>query len=80
MTAAYNIELSPSGSSFIFYEILERIRKVFIGFLLPWTSTPNLDADWRKKVARDLLDSLSSARLAKSICSQVTLRYFIISK
>ncbi|XP_022255837.1 dual serine/threonine and tyrosine protein kinase-like [Limulus polyphemus] len=35
-----------------------------------WKTPPAVDVDWKRKVAADMLDSLSDTRLARSICAQ----------
>lgn len=69
LSAAYNVELHNSSPSLV-HSFLERVRQLFKSFPLPWSPTPTLDAFWRKKVAVDILNSLSAARLAKTISMQ----------
>ncbi|KAF4525187.1 hypothetical protein B566_EDAN008292, partial [Ephemera danica] len=69
LSAAYCVELSACPSSLL-TSLLERLRQLLRGLTLPWSPTPQLDAGWRRQVAADILDSLSAARLARSICSQ----------
>ncbi|WAR26947.1 DUSTY-like protein [Mya arenaria] len=38
---------------------------------MPWSQSPRIDDDWKKKVAAEMLASLSATRLAKSISSQI---------
>jgi len=47
-----------------------RLRKLLLTFQLPWTAA-RLDVAWKKRVATEMLDSLSAARLSKSIAAQV---------
>ena len=37
---------------------------------MPWKAPPLIDAEWKRRVAYDMLMSLSESRLARSICSQ----------
>eukprot|EP00058_Branchiostoma_floridae_P000349 XP_002585837.1 hypothetical protein BRAFLDRAFT_289705 [Branchiostoma floridae] len=37
---------------------------------LPWNAPKKVDADWKRKVASDMLGSLSESRLARSMCAQ----------
>ncbi|PSN53685.1 Dual serine/threonine and tyrosine protein kinase [Blattella germanica] len=70
LSAAYNIKLTTSSSSSLLQSFLVRLRKLLHTFQLPWTTTC-LDTAWKKRVATEMLDSLSAARLAKSISTQV---------
>ncbi|XP_031845828.1 receptor interacting protein kinase 5 isoform X2 [Nomia melanderi] len=69
LSSAYNVELHNSSPSLI-HSFLERLRQLFKSLPLPWTPTPTLDAAWRKKVTIDVLNSLSAARLARTISMQ----------
>ncbi|XP_039310782.1 dual serine/threonine and tyrosine protein kinase isoform X2 [Solenopsis invicta] len=69
LSAAYNVELHNSSPSLV-HSFLERLRQLFKSLPLPWTPTPTLDATWRRKVTVDILNSLSAARLAKTISTQ----------
>ncbi|XP_069697228.1 dual serine/threonine and tyrosine protein kinase-like [Periplaneta americana] len=70
LTAAYNVKLTTSSSSSFLQTFLERLRKLLHTFQLPWTATRRLDVGWKKRVATEMLDSLSAARLSKSISTQ----------
>lgn len=69
LSAAYNVELHNSCPSLV-HSFLERLRQLFKSLPLPWSPTPTLDATWRRKVTTDVLNSLSSARLARTISVQ----------
>ncbi|XP_015428643.1 PREDICTED: dual serine/threonine and tyrosine protein kinase-like [Dufourea novaeangliae] len=69
LSAAYNVELHNSSPTLI-HSFLERLRQLFKSLPLPWTPTPTLDAAWRRKVTIDVLNSLSAARLARTISMQ----------
>ncbi|XP_014474429.1 PREDICTED: dual serine/threonine and tyrosine protein kinase isoform X2 [Dinoponera quadriceps] len=69
LSTAYNIELRNSSPSFV-HSFLERLRQLFKSLPLPWAPTPTLDMAWRKKVTVDVLNSLSAARLARTISTQ----------
>lgn len=69
LSAAYNVELHNSSPSLV-HSFLERLRQLFKSLPLPWTPTPTLNATWRRKVTVDILNSLSAARLAKTISTQ----------
>ena len=69
LSAAYNVELHNSSPSLI-HSFLERLRQLFQSLPLPWSPTPTLDAAWRRRVTNDVLNSLSAARLARTISTQ----------
>ncbi|XP_043285538.1 dual serine/threonine and tyrosine protein kinase-like isoform X2 [Venturia canescens] len=69
LSVAYNVELHNSSPSLV-HSFVERMRQIFKYLPLPWLPTPTLDAAWRKRVTIDVLNSLSAARLARSISTQ----------
>ncbi|XP_032691585.1 dual serine/threonine and tyrosine protein kinase-like isoform X3 [Odontomachus brunneus] len=69
LSTAYNIELHNSSPSLV-HSFLERLRQLFKTLPLPWAPTPTLDVAWRRKVTIDVLNSLSAARLARTISMQ----------
>jgi receptor-interacting serine/threonine-protein kinase 5 len=69
LSAAYNVELQNSSPSLV-HSFLERMRQLFKSLPLPWVPTPILNASWRRKAAVDVLQSLSAARLARTISTQ----------
>ncbi|XP_014604385.1 PREDICTED: dual serine/threonine and tyrosine protein kinase-like [Polistes canadensis] len=69
LSAAYNVELHNSSPSLV-HSFLERLRQLFKSLPLPWSPTPTLDGSWRRKATIDVLNSLSAARLAKTISMQ----------
>ncbi|XP_043670902.1 dual serine/threonine and tyrosine protein kinase-like isoform X2 [Vespula pensylvanica] len=69
LSAAYNVELHNSSPSLV-HSFLERLRQLFKSLPLPWAPTPTLDVSWRRKVTIDVLNSLSAARLSKTISMQ----------
>ncbi|XP_066997388.2 dual serine/threonine and tyrosine protein kinase [Anabrus simplex] len=70
LSAAYSVELTTSSSSSLLHSFMERLRKLLHTFQLPWTSPRRLDALWRRRVATEMLESLSASRLARSISTQ----------
>ncbi|KAK2821124.1 hypothetical protein Q7C36_020467 [Tachysurus vachellii] len=72
LNAAYHVEVTfHSGSSVtrLFWEQIKRIIQ-----RLSWVNPPSITAEWKRKVAQDAIESLSAAKLAKSICSQFRTR------
>lgn len=63
-------------------KLCDSIRQELISILaspqilqrLTWVNPPAITADWKRKVAQDAIESLSAAKLAKSICSQFRTR------
>ncbi|XP_041379735.1 dual serine/threonine and tyrosine protein kinase-like [Gigantopelta aegis] len=69
LNAAYQVEITVRSSSSLIKVLLERMKQLVQA--MPWNTQPVIDAEWKKKVASDMLNSLSEARLAKSISSQI---------
>ncbi|KOC66405.1 Dual serine/threonine and tyrosine protein kinase [Habropoda laboriosa] len=69
LSAAYNVKLHHSSPSVV-HSFLERLRQLFKSLPLPWTPTPILDVNWSRKVTIEILNSLSAARLARTISMQ----------
>ena len=68
LDSAYTLEFSERTSTSAVRLFLERLKQTFSG---PSYKTTNLrDPQWREKYTRQLIDSLSASRLAKSICAQ----------
>lgn len=68
LDSAYTLEFSERTSTSAVRLFLERVKQTFSG---PSYKTINLrDKSWREKYTQQLIDSLSSSRLAKGICSQ----------
>ncbi|KAL4226711.1 hypothetical protein ACF0H5_014691 [Mactra antiquata] len=69
LNAAYQVEITVRSSSNIINFLLQRMKQLVQA--LPWSQNPRIDDEWKKKVASDMLASLSASRLAKSISSQI---------
>lgn len=69
MNAAYQVEISLQSSSSFIRVILERMKQLVQS--MPWSTQPKIDLEWKRKAASDMLSSLSEARLAKNISSQI---------
>nr|XP_006816396.1 PREDICTED: dual serine/threonine and tyrosine protein kinase-like [Saccoglossus kowalevskii] len=72
LNAAYQVEVNVNTSSSIVRIILEKMKQVIRS--MPWSNPPKVDAEWKKKVALDMMNSLSEYKLAKNICSQFKTR------
>lgn len=69
LNAAYQVEITVSSSSSFIKNLLEKMKQLMNS--MPWKTTPEVDSEWKKKVATEMLSSLSAARLAKSIAGQI---------
>ncbi|GJQ66842.1 hypothetical protein Trydic_g18598 [Trypoxylus dichotomus] len=71
VNAAYNVDLKTS-SSFSVQSLIDRLRKFVYSFYLKWPACaqPQFDKEWQTQVVMELLDSLSSSKLAKTISQQ----------
>ena len=68
LDSAYALEFSERTSTSAVRLFLERVKHTFSG---PSYKTTNVrDKQWREKYTRQLIDSMSPSRLAKSICAQ----------
>ncbi|XP_013412982.1 dual serine/threonine and tyrosine protein kinase [Lingula anatina] len=68
INAAYQVEITIRTSSSFVRILLEKMKQLIQS--MPWKTPPRVDENWRKKMAQDMIKSLSEARLAKSICAQ----------
>ncbi|XP_071961040.1 dual serine/threonine and tyrosine protein kinase-like [Antedon mediterranea] len=68
LNAAYQVEVTARTSSSFIRVIWERMKEIVK--TMPWKNPPKVDADWRKKVALEMISSLSESKLAKSMTSQ----------
>ncbi|BFZ10826.1 hypothetical protein BsWGS_13864 [Bradybaena similaris] len=69
LNAAYTVEITVRSSSSFIQNILEKMKQLVQS--MPWKSSPVVDSEWKRKVASEMLSSLSESRLAKSIASQI---------
>ncbi|XP_024124834.1 dual serine/threonine and tyrosine protein kinase [Oryzias melastigma] len=68
LNAAYHVEVTFHSGSSVTRFVWEQIKQIIhrITFVNPPAITP----EWKRKVAQDAIESLSAAKLARSICSQ----------
>ncbi|XP_076344116.1 dual serine/threonine and tyrosine protein kinase-like isoform X2 [Tachypleus tridentatus] len=68
LTAVYQVELtietSASGLRVLLAKVKQWVQTLF------WKTPLTVDVDWKRKVAADMLDSLSDTHLTRSICVQ----------
>ncbi|XP_050411841.1 dual serine/threonine and tyrosine protein kinase [Patella vulgata] len=69
LNAAYQVEITVRSSSSLIKVLLERMKQLVRS--MPWNAPPKIDEEWKMKVASEMLNSLSEARLAKSIAGQI---------
>lgn len=72
LDAAYQVEVTVEAS-FSFTRLLwEKLKQAIQTF--PGKPAPRVDGEWKKKVAGEMIQSISESRLAKNICSQFKAR------
>uniref|UniRef100_A0A8C2JT68 Dual serine/threonine and tyrosine protein kinase n=1 Tax=Cyprinus carpio TaxID=7962 RepID=A0A8C2JT68_CYPCA len=72
LNAAYNVEVTFHSGSSVTRLFWEQIKQII--HRITWVNPPSVTAEWKRKVAQDAIESLSAAKLAKSICSQFRTR------
>ncbi|XP_076331710.1 dual serine/threonine and tyrosine protein kinase-like isoform X2 [Tachypleus tridentatus] len=63
LNAAYQVDVTFNASASLLHVVLSKMKQN-----ASWKITPKIDCEWKKCVARVLLDSISETRLARSIC------------
>ncbi len=72
LDAAYQVEVTVEAS-FSFTRLLwEKLKQALQ--TLPGKPAPRVDAEWKKKIAGEMIQAISESRLAKNICSQFKTR------
>lgn len=76
ISAAYNIELKSSTSFSIVHSFMDRLRKLVYNLQMPWSANSQYqhNMQWQIQVVVNMIDSLSSSKLAKTISTQVNLQ------
>lgn len=72
LNAAYHVEVTFHSGSSVTRLFWEQIKQII--HRITWVNPPSITAEWKRKVAQDAIESLSAAKLAKSICSQFRTR------
>uniref|UniRef100_A0A8C1NS63 Dual serine/threonine and tyrosine protein kinase n=1 Tax=Cyprinus carpio TaxID=7962 RepID=A0A8C1NS63_CYPCA len=72
LNAAYNVEVTFHSGSSVTRLFWEQIKQII--HRITWVNPPSVTPEWKRKVAQDAIESLSAAKLAKSICSQFRTR------
>uniref|UniRef100_T1JTX5 Dual serine/threonine and tyrosine protein kinase n=1 Tax=Tetranychus urticae TaxID=32264 RepID=T1JTX5_TETUR len=69
LNAAYQVEINMRTTSSLLRAFWEKMKQL-VSVSLSWRNLAEINEEWKRKVAADVLDSLSESRLAKSICAQ----------
>lgn len=71
--AAYNIDLKTPTTFSVVHTFMDKLRKLLGSLSAPWSSTGQFQCtlQWQLQVVSNMTDSLSSSKLAKTICLQV---------
>lgn len=70
LDSAYSIEINVHTCNSILRIFWQRMKQLFVSFTFAWRPNCALDGEWKRKVASDLINNLSEAKLAKCICMQ----------
>ncbi|XP_071546873.1 dual serine/threonine and tyrosine protein kinase-like [Panulirus ornatus] len=68
VNAAYQVEVSVTTSSSVLRTLWEKMKQLVAA--MPGRTPPIIDAEWKRKVASDMIASLSETKLTRSICAQ----------
>nr|XP_053638316.1 dual serine/threonine and tyrosine protein kinase-like [Cherax quadricarinatus] len=68
VNAAYQVQLTVTTSSSVLRSLWEKMKQLVAA--MPGRTPPVIDAEWKRKVASEMISSLSEAKLTKSICAQ----------
>ncbi|KAF3856350.1 hypothetical protein F7725_017073 [Dissostichus mawsoni] len=72
LNAAYHVEITFTSGSSVTRVFWEQIKQII--HRITFVNPPAITTEWKRKVAQDAIESLSAAKLAKSICSQFRTR------
>uniref|UniRef100_A0A8C2Z8E6 Dual serine/threonine and tyrosine protein kinase n=1 Tax=Cyclopterus lumpus TaxID=8103 RepID=A0A8C2Z8E6_CYCLU len=72
LNAAYHVEVTFHSGSSVSRLFWEQIKQII--HRITFVNPPAVSPEWKRKVAQDAIESLSAAKLAKSICSQFRTR------
>ncbi|XP_064081150.1 dual serine/threonine and tyrosine protein kinase-like isoform X1 [Macrobrachium nipponense] len=68
VNAAYEVEVTVTTSSSVLRSLWEKMKQLVAA--MPGRTPPCIDAEWKRRVAADMITSLSETKLTKSICAQ----------
>ncbi|KAL8563788.1 hypothetical protein ACOMHN_058302 [Nucella lapillus] len=69
LNAAYQVEITVRSSSSFISSLLEKMKQLRMS--MPWKNPPEVNGEWKRKVATDMLSGLNKAKLARCIASQI---------
>lgn len=69
LNAAYQVEITVRSSSSFISCLLEKMKQLMMS--MPWKNPPEINSEWKRKVATDMLSGLNEAKLARSIAGQI---------
>lgn len=72
LNAAYHVEVTFHSGSSVTRLFWEQIKQII--HRITFVNPPSITPEWKRKVAQDAIESLSAAKLARSICSQFRTR------
>ncbi|XP_041836897.1 dual serine/threonine and tyrosine protein kinase [Melanotaenia boesemani] len=72
LNAAYHVEVTFHSGSSVTRLVWEQIKQII--HRITFVNPPAISPEWKRKVAQDAIESLSAAKLARSICSQFRTR------
>lgn len=72
LDAAYQVEVTVQASFSLTRLLWEKLKQAVQ--MLPGKRSPVVDANWKKKIAAEVILCISESRLAKNICSQFRTR------
>uniref|UniRef100_A0A3Q3FEX3 Dual serine/threonine and tyrosine protein kinase n=1 Tax=Labrus bergylta TaxID=56723 RepID=A0A3Q3FEX3_9LABR len=72
LNAAYHVEVTFHSGSSVTRLFWEQIKQII--HRITFVNPPSITLEWKRKVAQDAIESLSAAKLARSICSQFRTR------
>lgn len=74
LNAAYQVEINMKTTSSLIRKIWEKMKQLVSTSFSSWRNQPLISVEWKRKVAAEVLDSISESHLARSICSQFKVR------
>ncbi|XP_076448314.1 LOW QUALITY PROTEIN: dual serine/threonine and tyrosine protein kinase-like [Babylonia areolata] len=69
LNAAYQVEITVHSSSSFISSLLEKMKQMMRS--MPWNSPPEVTPEWKRKVALDMLSSLSETKLARLMAGKI---------
>ncbi|CAF3663260.1 unnamed protein product [Rotaria sp. Silwood1] len=69
LQSAYQVNVSLPTNSNLFKILIIKMKEVFRTF--SWSNCPRIDPDFKRSVALNMLQNVSDAKLAKSVCAQL---------